>query len=107
MFCSEALGPFLQPLHPVWLAHPIQHAIAANPAPHSVELYQAYADYDDMMVLTEAIIRDCAIAACGSTTVQYQGITLDFAQVWGYELGLQVDTGPIPSHVCEGAMRAL
>jgi lysyl-tRNA synthetase class II len=35
----------------------------------SVELYQAYADYNDMMDLTEGVIRACAQAVCGSTTV--------------------------------------
>ena len=31
-----------------------------NPEFTSIELYQAYADYDDMMALTESIIRTCA-----------------------------------------------
>ena len=35
----------------------------------SVELYQAYADYEDMMTLCEALIRDCATQACGTLQV--------------------------------------
>mmetsp|Transcript_31159 Transcript_31159/g.69280 ORF Transcript_31159/g.69280 Transcript_31159/m.69280 type:complete len:592 (+) Transcript_31159:24-1799(+) len=49
-----------------------------NPEFTSVEIYQAYADYDDMMQLTEAVIRDCAQAVCGSLQVEYQGTVLDF-----------------------------
>jgi len=32
----------------------------------TVELYQAYADYQDMMNLTEALARACAQAVCGT-----------------------------------------
>ena len=32
-----------------------------NPEFTSIELYQAYADYDDMMALTESILRTCAL----------------------------------------------
>ncbi len=35
----------------------------------SVELYQAYADYEDMMRLCEDVIRDCATQACGTLQV--------------------------------------
>eukprot|EP00887_Chlorella_sp_A99_P007861 scaffold20.g7861.t1 len=36
-----------------------------NPEFTSIELYQAYADYSDMMDLTEEIIRECCREACG------------------------------------------
>ncbi|GFR51953.1 hypothetical protein Agub_g14475 [Astrephomene gubernaculifera] len=49
-----------------------------NPEFTSVEIYQAYADYDDMMSLTEQLIRACARAVCGSTQLTYQGTPLDF-----------------------------
>jgi lysyl-tRNA synthetase class II len=35
----------------------------------SVELYQAYADYNDMMDLTESMLRACAQAVCGTLQV--------------------------------------
>mmetsp|Transcript_9779 Transcript_9779/g.59489 ORF Transcript_9779/g.59489 Transcript_9779/m.59489 type:complete len:601 (-) Transcript_9779:2450-4252(-) len=48
-----------------------------NPEFTSIEVYQAYADYQDMMRLTEEIVSTCAEKVCGSTIVQYQGETID------------------------------
>jgi lysyl-tRNA synthetase class 2 len=45
-----------------------------------LELYQAYADYHELMDLTEALIRDLAERVLGSTQLQYQGETYDLAQ---------------------------
>ncbi len=41
-----------------------------NPEFTSVEIYQAYADYTDMMGLTEGIIRDAAEAVSGAAQVR-------------------------------------
>jgi lysyl-tRNA synthetase class 2 len=41
-----------------------------NPEFTSVELYQAYADYTDMMDIAETIIRECASRVCGGTQVR-------------------------------------
>ena len=42
-----------------------------------LEFYQAYADYEEMMDLTEALVRGAARAVCGATEIEYQGETID------------------------------
>ncbi len=53
-----------------------------NPEFTSVEVYQANADYEDMMVLTEDMIAFLAREVLGSLTVEYQGKLLDFTPPW-------------------------
>jgi lysyl-tRNA synthetase class 2 len=38
-----------------------------------VEVYQAYADYNDMMTLTEQLIASVCEQVCGTTQITYQG----------------------------------
>ena len=52
-----------------------------NPEFTSIEIYQAYADYRDLMDITEGICREAAMAVLGTTKVTYQGVELDFGQV--------------------------
>jgi lysyl-tRNA synthetase class 2 len=47
-----------------------------------MECYQAYADYRDMMDLTEEMIREIAVAVCGSAQITYQGQDLDLGVRW-------------------------
>ncbi len=51
-----------------------------NPEFTMLEFYQAYADYHDLMDLTEEMLRGCAQEVLGTTTVTYQGETYDFAK---------------------------
>lgn len=49
-----------------------------NPEFTMLEFYQAYATYEDLMNLTEAMMRDLAQTVLGSTEITYQGETYDF-----------------------------
>jgi lysyl-tRNA synthetase class 2 len=50
-----------------------------NPEFTILEVYQAYARYEDLMDLTENMLRECARAIVGSTALNYQGEEFDFA----------------------------
>ena len=50
-----------------------------NPEFTMLEFYEAYADYRDLMDLTEVLLRDVAQKVCGTTTIVYQGDTIDLA----------------------------
>lgn len=51
-----------------------------NPEFTMLEFYQAYADYHDLMDLTEAMLRHLAETVLGSTQVPYQGESYDFGK---------------------------
>ena len=48
-----------------------------NPEFTSLEAYQAFADYEDIMTLVERVIAGVAQASIGTTTLTYQGRLLD------------------------------
>ena len=52
-----------------------------NPEFTSVEFYQAYADYRDMMDLTEKIILTAAKDVLGTTKITYDGKEIDLANI--------------------------
>lgn len=52
-----------------------------NPEFTSIEIYQAYADYEDLMDITEGIIKQAAIDACGSTSINYEGVDIDLSKM--------------------------
>jgi lysyl-tRNA synthetase class 2 len=51
-----------------------------NPEFTMLELYRAYADYEDLMEMVEALLQGMSQAVLGNTNVQYQGETLDFSR---------------------------
>ena len=53
-----------------------------NPEFTSIEVYQAYADYYDMMALTENMISGVAQEVLGTTKVNYQGEEIDLTPPW-------------------------
>ncbi|GJL53586.1 MAG: lysine--tRNA ligase [Nitrospirales bacterium] len=53
-----------------------------NPEFTMLEFYQAYADYHDLMTLTEELFSDLATTVCGTTTIDYQGQSIDLAPPW-------------------------
>jgi lysyl-tRNA synthetase class 2 len=48
-----------------------------NPEFTMLELYQAYASYNEIMDLTESMVRDTARTVTGSTTLQWEGNEID------------------------------
>ncbi|HKE42080.1 MAG TPA: lysine--tRNA ligase [Casimicrobiaceae bacterium] len=48
-----------------------------NPEFTMLEFYEAYRDYRYLMDLTEELLRDVALKACGTTTIEYQDVRID------------------------------
>lgn len=57
-------------------------SIRHNPEFTMLELYQAYADYTDMMDITEAVIHHLAVMLYGKEEVPYGERTLSFKRPW-------------------------
>jgi lysyl-tRNA synthetase class 2 len=56
-----------------------------NPEFTQLEFYMAYADYRQVMALTEEMVAEVARRAIGTTTVVYDGQTIDLAPPWRRE----------------------
>lgn len=52
-------------------------SVKHNPEFTSIELYEAYTDYNGMMDICENMIRNAALAAAGTTVLSYQGVEID------------------------------
>ncbi|MDD4570757.1 MAG: lysine--tRNA ligase [Tepidanaerobacteraceae bacterium] len=57
-------------------------SIKHNPEFTMMELYQAYADYKDMMELTENMVAHIAKEVLGTTKINYQGEEIDLTPPW-------------------------
>lgn len=57
-------------------------SIRHNPEFTIVEIYQAYANYEDLMKLTEDIVAHAAMKVLGTTKVVYEDQELDFTPPW-------------------------
>jgi lysyl-tRNA synthetase, class II len=53
-----------------------------NPEFTMLEAYQAYGDYEDMMELVEALVKESALAVRGTLRFEYQGRELDLERPW-------------------------
>ena len=56
--------------------------IRHNPEFTSIEFYEAYADYNDMMDISEELFSKCAMKVCGSMKITYQGQEIDLTPSW-------------------------
>lgn len=53
-----------------------------NPEFTTVEMYQAYSDYFDMMDLIENMYKHITEKVCGTTQITYQGVDIDMGKKW-------------------------
>ena len=57
-------------------------SVKHNPEFTTVELYEAYADYHDMMDLVEELYAYLAREVCGSAVIPYQEAQIDMGSPW-------------------------
>ncbi len=55
-------------------------SVRHNPEFTMMEFYAAYWDYQDLMTFTEALVRDAALKAVGTTSLSYDGKPVDLSQ---------------------------
>lgn len=56
-----------------------------NPEFTSIEIYEAYSDYQSMMNMAEEIVTRCALAIHGKLSVDYQGVEICLERPWRRE----------------------
>ncbi|KAL9251911.1 Lysine--tRNA ligase, chloroplastic/mitochondrial-like protein [Drosera capensis] len=56
-----------------------------NPEFTTIEMYEAYSDYESMMLMAEEIVTRCALAVHGKLTIDYQGTEISLERPWRRE----------------------
>ncbi|KAK4608504.1 hypothetical protein RGQ29_002068 [Quercus rubra] len=56
-----------------------------NPEFTTIEMYEAYSDYQSMMNMAEEIVSRCAVAVHGKLTIDYQGVEICLERPWRRE----------------------
>ncbi|XP_010500662.1 PREDICTED: lysine--tRNA ligase, chloroplastic/mitochondrial [Camelina sativa] len=56
-----------------------------NPEFTTIEMYEAYSDYQSMMDMAELIVTQCAMAVHGKLTIDYQGTEICLERPWRRE----------------------
>ncbi|EEF38991.1 lysine--tRNA ligase, chloroplastic/mitochondrial [Ricinus communis] len=56
-----------------------------NPEFTTIEMYEAYSDYQSMMNMAEEIVTRCALAVHGKLTIDYQGVDVCLERPWRRE----------------------
>lgn len=56
-----------------------------NPEFTTIEMYEAYSDYQSMMNMAEEIVTQCALAVHGTLNIEYQGIGICLERPWRRE----------------------
>ncbi|KAL5563710.1 hypothetical protein UlMin_033457 [Ulmus minor] len=56
-----------------------------NPEFTTIEMYEAYSDYESMINMAEEIVTRCALAIHGKLTIDYQGIEICLERPWRRE----------------------
>jgi lysyl-tRNA synthetase class 2 len=70
-----------------------------NPEFTMLELYQAYADYGDMMAITEELVAHLAEQILGTTTISYGGRDLDLSVPWRRATLAELTSEQVGTHV--------
>ena len=80
-----------------------------NPEFTMLEFYQAYADYTDMMALTESLVAGAVEHCLGTTALERGGVTLNFTPPFAQVSFIEGDTGALwprsPDRVGRGDAR--